>query len=113
LCHYSAKVHFDNNVFVVFMQLQAANQEKERLKEQNEQMVEHVSSLESRLNKASQLNAHTPAPVADTSELDRAKLDLANASEENLKLREMLEAHVILYSNSIFYSYKLYQTITI
>jgi hypothetical protein len=78
------------------IQLQGANQENERLKEQNEQMVEHVSSLECRLNKASQLNAHTAAPVADSSELDQAKLDLVNASEENLKLREMLETHVML-----------------
>jgi len=79
------------------MQLQGANQENERLKEQNEQMVEHVSSLESRLNKASQLNAHTAAPVADSRELDQAKLELANATEENLKLREMLETHVIVF----------------
>lgn len=84
------------------MQLQGANQENERLKEQNEQMVEHVSSLESRLNKACQLNAHTVVPVADSSKLDQAKLELANAAEENLKLREMLENHVIFFSVSIF-----------
>lgn len=81
----------------LLIQLQGSNQENERLKEQNEQMVEHVSSLESRLNKASQLNAHTAAPVADNSELDQAKLELVNASEENLKLKEMLESHVIFF----------------
>jgi len=73
-------------------QLQEASRENERLKEQNEQMVEHVSSLESRLNKASQLNS--PSPPPDTTQLDKLAQDLQHALEENNKLKSHLENQV-------------------
>ncbi|XP_059484973.1 golgin subfamily A member 2 [Neocloeon triangulifer] len=93
----------NNQLSTLASKLQETTQENDKLKEQNEQMVEHVSSLESRLNKINQLNAHNPPPV-DSKELEMVKEELKAAVEENgdwkRKIQEQ-ETERLVYEESI------------
>ncbi|CAB3378100.1 Hypothetical predicted protein [Cloeon dipterum] len=74
--------------------VQDSTRENEKLKEQNTQMVEHVSSLETRLNKLNQFNSHTPQPV-DNQELVKLKEELRTALEEKYALKQKLDSQEI------------------